>query len=109
MPAPISADLRERIIQKRESKKTIKKTSEELSVSESTVKRITRLNRTKGNVEPKAMGGDRRSHKIKAYSKDLITILDKEKDLTIAEIRKKLLGLRGTKAKFSISFIGRFF
>ena len=75
MPAPISSDLRERIIQKRKSKKTIKATSEELSVSESTVKRITRLNRTKGNVEPKAMGGDRRSHKIKPYGKDLITIL----------------------------------
>ena len=109
MPAPISSDLRERIVEKRKSKKTIKETSEDLSVSESSVKRVTRLKRTKGNVEPKAMGGDRRSHKIKPYSKDLITILDKKKDLTIPEIRKQLLDLRGTKAKFSISAIRRFF
>ena len=43
MPAPISADLRERIIQKRKSRKTIKEISEELLVSESSVKRITRF------------------------------------------------------------------
>lgn len=109
MPAPISLDLRVRVILKRESGKTIDVIAEELMISVSSVKRIIKLKRESGDVKPKAMGGDRRSHKIKAYSDDIIKNLNEKKDATLDEQVKKLARRQGAIAKFSASSFRRFF
>ena len=101
MPAPLSSDIRERVIRKWKANKTIKEIAEELDISVSSVNRIIKAYKKTESFEPKPMGGDRRSHKIEVYHDDILAILKEKQDATIDEIRKKLITRCGKKAKFS--------
>ncbi len=109
MPAALSSDIRQRVLQKRAEGKTIVKIAEELSLSVSSVNPILKLQKDTGSVEPKPMGGDRRSQKIEVYNKDIIGTLKAKKDATLEEIKRRLARRRGRKARFSTSALLRFF
>ena len=60
MPAPLSQDLRKRIVEARLSGDTIKKTAKEKDVSESAVKTITALWRETGSYTPRPLNNGRK-------------------------------------------------
>lgn len=109
MPAPISEEIRWLIVLAIEDGVPPKEVAKTYRVSTKSVFRIYEKYVETGNVTPKAMGGDRRSHKIDAYHDDIMGILEEKADRTLEEIGKKLVAIRGKKAKFSISAFWRFF
>jgi len=61
----------------------------------------------KGEVSPDPMGGDRRSGRIEAHADYLLGLIRSEPDITLAEIRDKLIA--NSHEAFSTSVLWRFF
>jgi len=61
----------------------------------------------KGEVSPDPMGGDRRSGRIEAHADYLLGLIRREPDITLAEIRDKLIA--NSHEAFSTSVLWRFF
>jgi len=93
MGKPISADLRERIVTARERGGTLREVGERFGVAASTVRNLALLQRETGAIDPRKMGGDRRSHGIEAHKERLLELVAVTPDVTIDEVRRVLLGV----------------
>jgi transposase len=60
-----------------------------------------------GRTAPKPRGGDRRSGRIEAQSGFLLSAIEETPDITLAELRERLIAERGET--FAISTIHQFF
>jgi putative transposase len=107
MVKPYSEDLRERVITAvEEGELSRREAARRYRVSPSSaVKWVEQFERT-GRMKPRPMGGDRRSV-LKPVRDWLLKLIEKEPDLTLAAIAKRLLDERRIKA--DPSMLCRFF
>ncbi len=61
----------------------------------------------KGEVSPDPMGGDHRSGRIEAHADYLLGLIRRQPDITLAEIRERLIA--NSNETFSTSVLWRFF
>lgn len=90
MTAPLSNDLRFRVVQAVENGLSRRAAALMFDVSiASAVRWYQRFKRT-GSVEPDAIGGDRQSHRSEAHAAKVLGWIDEQRDLTLVEIRDRL-------------------
>lgn len=93
---PLSQDLRSRIVAARQDGAGTGEVSQRFSVSRSTVERMWNQHCKVGHVQPKQVGGYRRS-RLAEHSRTLGRWIDRKADVTLAELRDRCreeLGVR---------------
>lgn len=108
MPEPASTEIRWLIVRAIEEGDSPAEAGAEYGKSQRSAERYHLLYKKTGNVDPKPMGGDRRSQKIEVYHDDIIDIVEEKPDRTLAEILKNLVRKKGKDAEFSLSTVWRF-
>ena len=63
---------------------------ERFGVSAASVSRWRAREREQGDARPKALGGDRKSHRIEAHKDTVLAALGPDRDRTIEEMRRTL-------------------
>ena len=106
MADPLSLDLRERVLRAIAAGSSGRQAALRFGVSAASVSRWRALERDQGDAKPKAMGGDRRSHRIEAHADLIVALMEETKDMTLEELRVVLVG-RGLS--FSYGALWRFF
>lgn len=90
MTAPLSNDLRERLIAAVEDGQSRRAAAKRFGVAPSTaIKWVSRW-RAEGRVDPKPMGGDRHSHRMEAHAAEILGLIEDQRDITLAEIAAHL-------------------
>ena len=114
MTAPVSNDLRRRVVRAIDGGLSRRAASARFDVSiASAVRWYQRYKRT-GRVEPDAIGGDRHSHRAEVQAPTVLGWIDENRDITLVEIAARLAsqghvflrkltrrGLRGVKLVIS--------
>ena len=108
MPAPASTQIRCLIVRAIENGDSPADAGAKYVKSQRSAERYYSQYKKTENVEPKPMGGDRRSQKIEVYNDFIMAIVDEKPDRILAEILKKLIRRKGKKAKFALSALWRF-
>ena len=109
MAAPINEELRLQMVKKVLSGVPRRVVAKRYGVSEKSLQRYVKQYKETKSVAPKAMGGDRRSHKIESYYYAIIAILEEKRDRTLKEIATILILTFGEKARFGISTLWQIF
>ena len=91
MSKALSVDLRVRVLEAVATGATHREVADRFAVSAASVSRWRKLERERGDVRPKALGGDRRSNRIEAYHEAVMTALGPDRDATIEEVRASLI------------------
>lgn len=86
MTAPLSDDLRERLVAAVEAGETRRSAAKRFGVAASTAVNWVALWRKEGHVKPRPMGGDRRSHQTEAYAPIILALIEEQPGITVAEI-----------------------
>lgn len=90
MTAPLSNDLRLRVVRAIEAGLSRRAAAAKFDVSiASAVRWHQRYTRT-GSIEPDAIGGDRHSHRAEAHAAKVLGWIDEDRDLTLVEIAARL-------------------
>jgi transposase len=90
MTAPLSNDLRFRVVMAVEGGLSRRAAAARYDVSiASAVRWYQRFKRT-GSIEPDAIGGDRHSHRVEAHAAKVLGWIDEQRDLTLVEIAARL-------------------
>lgn len=90
MTAPLSNDLRLRVVKAIEGGLSRRAAAAKFEVSiASAVRWYHRFKRT-GSIEPDAIGGDHHSHRAEAHAARILQWIDEQRDLTLVEIRDRL-------------------
>ncbi len=90
MTAPLSNDLRLRVVQAIEAGLSRRAVAGRFDVSiASAVRWYQRFKRT-GSVEPDAIGGDRHSHRAEAHAATVLGWIEENCDITLVEIADRL-------------------
>jgi transposase len=87
---PLSQDLRRRIVATREGGVGTGEVSQRFSVCRSTVERVWNQHCKLGHVEPKQVGGYRKS-RLEKHAKTLGRWIEKKSDVTLFELRERCL------------------
>ena len=90
MSKALSLDLRVRVLAAVATGMTHRAAGERFGVSAASVSRWRTRERLQGNAQPKALGGDRRSHHIDAHKHAVVSALGPDRDATIEETRQAL-------------------
>ena len=90
MSKALSVDLRVRVLSAVRSGCSHRQAAERFGVSAASVSRWRKLERERGDLYPKALGGDRRSGRIEAHAAVIVALVEATPDLTIAELRQTL-------------------
>jgi transposase len=90
MPAPLSRDIRKRILSAKENGSSHRKISQELQVSISAVTRLLSLNRETGSYEPRALNNGRKPR----LDNETLMIIEKrikeQPDIALYELKEEL-------------------
>src|SRR3712207_9538493 len=86
MTAPLSQDLRERIVQAVEGGSTIRQAARRFAVSASAAIKLMQRVRQTGSTAPAKIGGSRRPL-LEKHADDLRTIVSRQAGITLREIR----------------------
>ena len=90
MTAPLSNDLRRRVVKAIEGGLSRRAAAAKFDISvASAVRWHQRFKRT-GSIEPDAIGGDHHSHRAEAHAARILEWIDEQRDLTLVEIRDRL-------------------
>lgn len=90
MTRALSNDLRERLVSAVEGGMSRRSAARRFGIAASTaIKWVDQWRRT-GHVRPRPQGGDRRSHRIEAYSQEILALVEEVPDITLAEIAAHL-------------------
>ena len=90
MTRPLSNDIRERLVSAVDSGLPRRSAARRFGVAASTaIKWVDQWRRT-GDVGPRPQGGDHRSHRIEAYSQEILALVEELPDITLAEITAHL-------------------
>jgi putative transposase len=100
MPAPISMDLRLRIIGAVESGSSIRGAARRFAVSPSAAIKLMQRVRATGSAAPERYGGHRRPV-LEPYEADLRRLVEATPDLTLAELQMELQRRCGVRAGLS--------
>ena len=106
MSKALSVDLRERAVAAVRAGATHREAAERFGVSAASVSRWQALERDRGDVHPKALGGDRKSGRIDAHEAAIVEALGPAADRSIEEVRQVL---RERSLIFSFGALQRFF
>jgi transposase len=90
MSKALSLDLRVRVLAAVVAGMTHRAVGERFGVSAASVSRWRTREREQGDARPKALGGDRKSHRIEAHKDTIIAALGPDRDRTIEEMRRTL-------------------
>ena len=100
MPAPISMDLRRRIVRAVENGSSIRQAARRFAVSPSTAIKLMQRVRTTGSAAPARYGGHRRPV-LAPYEGDLRRLIEARPDVTLAELQAELQRRLGIVAGLS--------
>jgi transposase len=100
MPAPMSLDLRERIVRTVEGGSSIRAAARRFAVSPSAAIKLMQRVRTTGRVAPARFGGHRRPL-LAPHEADLRRLVATRPDLTLAELQTELARRFGLTAGLS--------
>jgi transposase len=89
MPAPISMDLRERIVRAVAGGSSIRAAARRFEVSASAAIKLMRRVRETGSAAPAQVGGHRRSA-LTGHADDLAELVEATPDITLVELRAEL-------------------
>jgi len=106
MTRPLSNDLRERLIEAVGQGSTCRAAAARFGVAASTAVKLMRRWRDTGNAAPRPQGGDKRSQRIEAHAGEILGLIAKRVDITLAEIAAHLELMHGER--FAPSTIWRF-
>jgi len=107
VPAPISEDLRERVVRLyRQGAATYDDVAELLDIGRASVSRFLRMHREQGSVAPKPATGGPRERLDQAAIKQLVTLVESHPDLTLEALTARWSEQHADKA-VSASTIGR--
>jgi transposase len=90
MSKALSVDLRDRVVAAIESGMSCRQAALRFGVSASSAIRWRVLARTRGDVRPGPLGGDRRSGRIEAHAELILGLVEQKRDATLAELRAGL-------------------
>jgi len=90
MARALSCDLRQRVVEAIKHGLSRRQAAERFGVSASSAIRWAALERSTGEVTPKAQGGDRRSERIEVQADFILGELAKAPDITLGELQAKL-------------------
>ena len=90
MSKALSLDLRVRVLAAVAEGMTHRAVGERFGVSAASVSRWRARERDQGHARPKALGGDRKSHRIEAHKAAVLAALGPDRDRTIEEMRRTL-------------------
>lgn len=90
MTAPLSNDLRCRVVTAIENGLSRRAAATKFDVSIASAVRWYQRYKKTGSIEPDAMGGDHHSHRAEAHADKVLGWIDVEPDLTLVEIRDRL-------------------
>jgi putative transposase len=100
MPAPISLDLRRRIVQAVEDGSSIRAAARRFAVSRSAAIKLMQRVRATGSAAPDRYGGYRRPV-LAPHEADLRRLVEARPDITLAEIQAELQCRRGVVTALS--------
>lgn len=106
MGQPLSMDLRVRLIAAIDEGMSCRAAAARFGVAPSTAIRWHAQRRDVGHFEPKAQGGDMRSHHVEARASDILELWEANRDITLEELRA---GLSKIGLVVSIASLHRFF
>lgn len=101
MTAPLSLDLRERLIAAVDGGQSCRSAAKRFGVAPSTAIKWVALWRRDGHVQPKPMGGDRHSHRMEVHAPEILDLIETTPDLTLAEIAAHLESRHGLRVAVS--------
>ena len=107
MAASLSPDLRIRVIRAIEGGQSRTAAARRFGVNLASAVRWMQTYRRTGRTQAKPRSGDRRSHRIEAQADLLLSAIEQTPDLTLAELRARLLTERGES--FALSTIHAFY
>jgi len=90
MTAPLSNDLRRRVVFAIESGLSRREAAAKFDVSVASAVRWHQRYRLRGNVAPDAIGGDRHSHRAEVHAAKVLGWVDEQRDTTLVEIAERL-------------------
>jgi transposase len=106
MSRALSVDLRVRVLAAVSAGASHREAADRFGVSAASVSRWRTRARDEGSPRPRALGGDRRSHKTEAHGATILALVAANRDITLAEI-KAALAERQVAA--SVAGLWRFF
>jgi transposase len=106
MTRPLSNDLRSRLIAAVAGGTSCRAAAERFGVAASTAVKLARRWRDAGTLAPHRQGGDRRSGRIEAHAAEILALIARQVDITLAEIAEHLE--REHDERFAPSTIWRF-
>ena len=90
MTAPLSIDLRLRVVRAIENGLSRRAAAAKFDVSIASAVRWHQRYRRTGSVDPDAVGGDRHSHRAEAHAARVLGWIDENRDITLVEIADRL-------------------
>ena len=90
MTAPLSNDLRRRVVTAIEGGLSRREAAAKFDVSVASAVRWHQRHRLTGSVAPDAIGGDRHSHRVEAHAEKVLGWVDENRDITLVEIANRL-------------------
>ena len=90
MTAPLSNDLRRRVVLAIDSGLSRREAAAKFDVSVASAVRWHQRHRLTGSVAPDAIGGDRHSHRVEAHARKVLGWIDEKRDITLVEISDRL-------------------
>jgi transposase len=101
MTRALSDDLRKRVIEAVEGGTSRRAAAERFGIAASTAVKWLRRWRETGSRAPRRPGGDVRSHRIDGYRDELMGLVERTPDLTLAEIAEHLERHHGVRVASS--------
>ena len=90
MPSPLSVDLRKRVVAAVQAGASCHEAAFRFGVSVSSASRWTARLRQDGEMAPRPMGGDRRSHRVEAHAPVILAACRRKPALFLRELRDNL-------------------
>ena len=106
MTAPLSKDLRERLMKAITEGATCRAAAARFGVAASTAVKLAGRWRETGTTAPRSQGGDKRSARIEAHADEILRLVAKQVDITLVEIAAHLERTHGER--FAPSTVWRF-
>lgn len=101
MTAPLSKDLRARLIAAVEDGQSRRAAAKRFGIAASTAIKWMERWRREGHAQPRPMGGDRHSHRMEAHAAEVLALVHETPDITLAEIAAHLDQAHGLKPSLS--------
>lgn len=97
MTKPLSNDLRKRLLSAVDGGQSRRAAARRFGVAASTAIKWVNQWRQEGRSEPKPMGGDRHSQRMEVHAEEILSLVEKTPDITLAELANHLQDVHGLR------------